>query len=43
MALDPVPEVDAGPVNRLTSMGRERFVRFLLGEFSNEETGAHPA
>lgn len=35
VALDPMPEVGAGPVNRLASVGRERFVRFLLGESSN--------
>ena len=32
VALDPLPEIDAEPVNRLASLDRERFLRFLLGE-----------
>lgn len=31
VAFDPLPGIGAGSVNRLASMGRERFVRFLLG------------
>lgn len=30
VALDPLPGIGAGPVNSLASVGRERFVRFLL-------------
>lgn len=30
VALDPLPGIGVGPVNRLTGVGRERFVRFLL-------------
>lgn len=39
VALDPLPEIGAGPLNRLASVGRGRFVRFLL----EGDNGARPA
>jgi hypothetical protein len=38
VALDPLTGIGAEPVNRLASLDRERFVRFLLGE----EAGTRP-
>ncbi len=39
VALDPLPGIGVGLVNRLTSMGRERFLRFLLCDTSFGDTG----
>lgn len=39
VTLDPLPGIGVGPVNRLASVGRERFVRFLLEGEAGARTG----
>ena len=43
VALDPIPELDAGTLLPLTTTSRERFVRFLRSVVEREARAALPA